>query len=159
MCFLKKKGKIRDKIRKYSGFSREFRKRSGSESNRFPFRFRDQPFRFRPVSVFSRKSENDRKNIENGTGIFPYFPVPFSSLPEGEFRWQNCLRAIHQEERRLPGSSAGCGLDGPQYRRELLDPLPGPRMEPVESPRLEAVEYDGVCTLDLTIALGVRRRC
>src|SRR6266508_1120514 len=77
----KKKRKIRDKIREYSGFSREFRKRSGSESNRFLFRFRDQPFRFRPVSVFSRKSKNDRKNIENGTGIFPYFPVPFSSLP------------------------------------------------------------------------------
>src|SRR5438132_11526141 len=32
-------------------------------------------------------------------------------------------------------------------------------MEPVESPRLEAVEYGGVCTLGLTVALGVRWRC
>src|SRR5438105_10595084 len=32
-------------------------------------------------------------------------------------------------------------------------------MESVESPHLEAVEYGGVCTLDLTVALGVRRRC
>ena len=32
-------------------------------------------------------------------------------------------------------------------------------METVESPRLEAVEYGGVRTLDLTVALGVCRRC
>src|SRR5207244_3529569 len=61
--------------------------------------------------------------------------------------------------RHIPGRTAGCGPDGPQYRRELLDPLRSPRMEPIKSPRLEAVEYGGICTLYLTVALGMRWRC
>ena len=56
-----------------------------------------------------------------------------------EVGWEDGLRTIDHEERRVAGGLAGSCPQAPKHRRELGDPTCVELVEPVEDPRLETL--------------------
>src|SRR5512141_1897016 len=76
--------------------------------------------------------------------------------PQGDLGWENCLRAVDEEERRFPGCSAWRGSVRPEHRWQLLDPRVAVLLEDVEGLGFEALEDFCVGAFHLAIASGVR---